>query len=413
MLTSLGLGAPEAKPDPTKPMCAVSNDDQQLGVIKGHSIRVKYVIPARFQAQVAAKELWIGAYKHGDGLAVAVVRPAKLEGFAVFDSSVMEVGAWYVMSLKFGEVWPLITTHCTTSRFFVVEPVVHEPAPAPVVARERPAPPRSIPALVETETDPFDTPPLPRRSLSQSSMRRSRDPSAPAPVPSAVTEGRRQLPTRGSNERVAASSPSGSSLSPRRSGNVTPPLGTARPPPARRTNAASSAEPAAARPPPARPAPTPESLGASADGLPSVKRRGSAPTPVVRREQASPAPVPPAGPAPGRAVPGLALGAVRPSLGSPAPARYSEATSSSESSAKTSPRKSAGNRPPARPSAGRRRRLVRCLEAHVPRDPTSEIGTTEGEIVELILDMGNGWLRVKRTQDDTSGLIPGDSVEHL
>jgi hypothetical protein len=410
MLSVIGIGAPEAKPDPSKPMCAVSNDDQRLGVIQGHAIRVKYVIPVSFQAKVAEKLLWMGLYKRGEGLAAAVVRPSALEGFASFESAGLEVGAWYVVSLKEGEVWPLITTHCTTSRFAVVEPVVHE----------RPTPPRAAPQLLEPEADPFDTPPLVRRASSQPSIRRSatkrsataHSPQRPLPESSSSRDA---VPLSGSHGSLALGSPSeargsrttGTGSPPRPS--KTPPLG--RPAPVRRSGPSSGAEspptPTSALRAPTRPAPTP---AAPTSALPPMPRRGSAPPPVVRpaAPTLSPAPAPAAASTAARPKPGVAVGPVRPSLGSPAPARYSEG--------RVSPRTSAGTRSPTRPSAARpvaRRRLVRCVEAHSPGDPTSEIGTSEGEILELLEDLGNGWLRVKRTQDETWGLIPGDNVEHL
>jgi hypothetical protein len=45
MLSLIGVGAPEAKADPSKPMCAVSNTDQKNGVAQGQVCKVKFVIP--------------------------------------------------------------------------------------------------------------------------------------------------------------------------------------------------------------------------------------------------------------------------------------------------------------------------------------------------------------------------------
>lgn len=203
MLSLVGIGAPEAKPDPTKPMLAVSKQDQKLGVAQGETCKVKYVIPQSFAEKIEKKLLWIGCYKHGEGLAVGnVFRPSDLKGFFEMSTSDLVVGAWYVFSLKEGEVWPLITTYCTTNKLPIVPPLLprrvdEEESKTPVLrhVRSRSQPPPVAP--IEQMEDPFadqdsaaqefvarrpPPPPSPGDLLSRSPSRRSA-PLAPAPVP--------------------------------------------------------------------------------------------------------------------------------------------------------------------------------------------------------------------------------------
>ncbi len=388
MLSLVGIGAPEAKPDPGKPMCAVSNEDQRNGVPKGRVVRVKVVIPEAHRAKVDAKALWLGCYKGGEGLAAVVHRiEGSLESLAAIDTSTLEVGAWYVFSLKEGEAWPFITTHCTTSRFVITEPAV-----VPPVVRGPPPSSRALPVVTPAAAAAdSDTPPRPTRSSSQPAVRRSEPRTVVAPVPRRVV-----VPSRPCEEAM----PVERRLSPRPPPRSSSGAGDG--PLAISTSPVPSTSPKAVarRPPsPSAQAPTPPRV---------LPRRGSAPALVAPREPAL-------SPPPSKAV-AEARAPVRASLGSPAPSRVGRGEPQPAPRSSVDETKSFSNTALPRLTKGRvpvKKRLVRCVVAHCPSDPTVEIATEENETMELILDMGNGWLRVKRVDDDFSGLIPDNTVEEL
>ncbi len=343
MLSSLGIGAPEKKPDPALPMCAVSKSDQKDGVPLGEVCRVKYIIPPSFEAKVAAKALWIGCYKNGEGLAVtACFRPTELKGYAEMHTKELEVGASYVFTLKEGEVWPLITTFCTTNKIVITAPLLdNEASKTPVLKARSSSQPHPV-AIVETmnENDSVKLrPPPPSQSLPPRPAARSRpssprssspiasssapQPSASAPLPSSTNS-----PPSSPRNSSLVSSPRNSDSSlkppaPRPSVPAPLPPGRNSPPSSPRNsspvssprNSDSSLKPPA-RPvpvgqdassfrPPARPAPVPN-VPAS-----QTRARGnSAPTRPMPRPASTVAVIKAPEPA-----------AVRESWGSPAPER--------------------------------------------------------------------------------------------
>lgn len=121
----------------------LSSSHCRYGVPLGETCKVKYIIPPSFEDKLA--RLWIGCYKNGEGqsseslfrfpcfnlrekgMSSSCFRVPKLKGHAPMPTDALEVGSSYVFSLKEGEVWPMIMTHCTTSAISITTPLLSEP----------------------------------------------------------------------------------------------------------------------------------------------------------------------------------------------------------------------------------------------------------------------------------------------
>jgi hypothetical protein len=429
------------------------------GVVKGQGISIKYVIPETFQAQVAAKKLWIGAYCEGEGLAVgSVFRPSDLEGFLKVDSGVFEAGRWYVFSFKEGETWPWITTYCTSSRVPILADEDEDAAPAsrtaedssrppaPVPVASRPSPPKKSPDVAVEKND-ADTPPLrpraadagraaaestkavpevsakitrqastglsPRAPMSTAqpapkSPRRALDTSMPAVAPTSATEDRSPRRVTPSADRPA---------SPRRDLGEAPSRKLPEPAPSRR-----GSEPVrpvsgdAASRPMARLPPAPRKAGtttATSTGKSPPRSPAPDPSEGVRSERGQS--LPPA--------PSVAVGRAKRASAAPLNARLPPTRGdrrSDNGSVSVLRRWSfcgwlltllQANGPPRRPPATRAGYapgdLVECVVDYVPDDPTTDLSACVGDVFEVLEVTDSSWLRVQHVDDhEICGWLP-------